>query len=146
MNRTISFYVVGEPKAQPRPKAFSRKVGDKYITRVYTPGTAESWKTAIAVAAKNAGLTKFDGAVHLELYFNFKRPKSHFNSNGRVKVSAPAFHTQRPDFDNASKSAADALTAIGAWNDDAQIVRATICKDWAIGDSPGGCHITISEL
>ncbi len=146
MNRTISFFVSGNPKAQPRPKAFARKMGDKYVARVYTPGSAEAWKASIAVAAKEAGVGRFEGAVGLELRFNFQRPKGHFNSKGRVKESAPLFHTQRPDIDNCYKAASDCLMMLGAFHDDSQIVRALVTKDWAIGDSPGGCHITISEL
>ncbi len=146
MNRTISFYVTGEPKAQPRPRAFARKMGDRYVARVFDIGTAEHWKSAIAEEARKAGLTKFEGAVSLELRFNFKRPKSQFTKGGLVKHTSPAYHTQRPDLDNAEKACEDALTQIGAWQDDSFIARKLSTKDWAIGNSPGGCHITISEL
>lgn len=142
----ISFYVSGDPKAQPRPKAFARKMGDTYVARVYTPGSAEHWKSQIAVAAKEAGLTKFEGPVSVEFRFNFKRPKSHFNSAGKVKATAPTYHTQRPDADNLAKGNCDALTMAGAWDDDAQLARVLITKDWSFGSSSGGCHITITGL
>ena len=51
-DRTISFSVDGEPKAQPRPKAFARNFGNKWQARVYDPGTAEGWKSLIAIAVK----------------------------------------------------------------------------------------------
>ncbi len=146
MSKSISFFVSGEPKAQARPRAFAFQQGGKTKVRVYDPKTSEGWKAAIALAARAAGVTKFEGPVAVELFFSFRRPKSHFRSNGRVKESAPNFYTQKPDVDNAFKSCGDALTAIGAWNDDAQIVRATIDKSWAIGSSQGGCFISISEL
>jgi len=146
MNRTISFFVVGEAKAQPRPRAFARKMGDRYVARVYDASTAEGWKSAIAEEARKAGLTKFEGAVSLELRFNFKRPKSHFTKGGLVKHTAPAYHTQRSDLDNLEKAVCDALTYLGAWQDDSFIARKFSSKDWAIGNSAGGCHVTIAEL
>lgn len=146
MGRSISFYVSGEPKAQARPRAFAFQKGGKTQVRVYDPKTAEAWKTAIALAARESGITKFDGPVVIELYFSFRRPKHHFRTNGQIKESAPQFYTQKPDLDNAYKSTTDALTVVGAWGDDAQIVRATIDKGWAISASQGGCLITISEV
>jgi Holliday junction resolvase RusA-like endonuclease len=146
MNRTISFFVCGEPKAQGRPRAFAFKRGDKTQVRVYDPKTAEGFKSAIATAAKEAGIGRFEGAISLELRFNFRRPQAHFTSKGLVKESAPLFHTQRPDWDNLGKVVPDLLMAIGAVHDDAQIVRVLVTKDWAIGNSAGGCHITIAEL
>jgi len=143
---TLSFYVLGDPKPQPRPRAFARKMGDKYVARVYEAGTAEAWKSAIAVAAKEAGLAKFEGAVAVELHFNFKRPKSHFRSNGTLKESAPLWHTQRPDYDNLEKGLIDALTKLGAWEDDAQIADVHTSKHWGIGNSGAGCHVTIRSL
>ncbi len=143
---TISFYVSGDPKPQPRPRAFARKIGDEYVARVYQPGTAEHWKTMIADAARKAGMTKFTGAVAVEMFFNFKRPKSHLRSNGQLRESAPEFHTQRPDFDNLEKAVIDALTHIGAWHDDAQVVDVRTAKNWSMAGWPGGCHIRIMEL
>jgi Holliday junction resolvase RusA-like endonuclease len=146
VSRTISFFVAGEAKAQGRPRAFAFKRGDKIQVRAYSPGTAEEWKSAIAVAAKDVGIEKFAGPVSIELRFNFKRPKSHFRANGQLKDKAPFYHTQKPDFDNLAAAVANALTKIGAWNDDAQLARVLVTKDWSIGNSAGGCHITISEL
>ncbi len=143
---TISFFVVGDPKPQPRPRAFARKMGDKYVARVYEAGSAEHWKQAIAIAANKAGLAKFPGAVGLELRFNLKRPKAHFNSKGQVKATAPTMHTQRGDLDNYEKAAMDCLTQIGAWEDDSFVVQKFSSKDWSIGSSPGGCYITITGL
>lgn len=143
---TVSFYVSGDPKAQPRPKAFARKMGEKYVARVYTPGTAEHWKTMIADAALKAGLQKFQGPVRLELHFNFKRPKSHFRNNGQLRESAPEHHTQKPDADNLSASVMNTLTRLEAWTDDAQVCDVRTTKNWSMTNWPGGCHITITSL
>lgn len=45
------------------------------------------------------------------------------------------YKTTKPDFDNASKAIIDSMTRLGYWEDDAQIVRATITK--MHGPKPG---------
>lgn len=146
MSKSISFYVVGCPKSQPRPRAFAFKKGEKTQVRMYDPGSAEFWKSQIAEAAREAGLEKFEGPVGITLFFSFPRPKGHFRKDGHVKDSAPKHHTQRGDVDNLAKAVYDALTTLGAWDDDAQIVHAQIDKSWALGSSQGGCAIIISEM
>ena len=47
MRRELS--APGIPKGQPRPRAFSRNGH----ARVFDPGTAEGWKSAVAVAAQD---------------------------------------------------------------------------------------------
>lgn len=145
--RTFSFYVIGEPKAQQRPRAFAiQRRGKPPLVRVYNPATAEFWKEQVAKAAKEAQLEKLEGAIGLSLFFSFPRPKSHFDSKGYVKRGAPDHHLQRPDFDNLAKAVADALTSVGAWDDDCQLVQVQINKGWALGSSRGGCAVTITEL
>ena len=41
MMAPIEFFVEGDPKPQPRPRAFARKIGNKFMARVYDAGTAE---------------------------------------------------------------------------------------------------------
>lgn len=115
----FDLYVDGEPKGQPRPRAFS--LNGK--ARVYDSGTAEGFKSAIAVAAKRAGLENrmLEGAVAVQINAWFRRPKSHLKKSGEVKPGAPAYKTSVPDCDNVEKAVLDALTQIGAWRDDAQV-------------------------
>ena len=54
MKFDVVFIVDGEPKGQPRHRAFAvknKKTGS-WTTRAYNPGTAEEWKSQIAIAAK----------------------------------------------------------------------------------------------
>ena len=146
MHRTFSFFVAGTPKPQPRPRAFAFKRGDKTQVRVYDPGSSEHWKSEIALAAKEAGITKIDGPVGLKLVFSFPRPKAHFRANGCVKDSAPKFHTKKPDFDNLAAAVSNALTKIGAWEDDAQVVSCRVEKHWALGNWQGGCSVEITSM
>ncbi len=145
----ISFFVRGAPKGQPRPRAFARKFGDKWSARVYDAGTAEGWKSLVAVAYREtvgAVIAPIHGPVRLEVTFWMARPKSHRGAHG-LKPSAPKAHVQKPDLDNLEKAVMDALTQIGAWLDDAQVCEKVSRRMWVPED--GGCegaHIVIFEI
>jgi Holliday junction resolvase RusA-like endonuclease len=145
--RTISFFVSGEPKGQPRPKAFARKFGAKWSARVYDPGTAEGWKSQIAIAARRSIPEQpIDGPVSLDLVFWLPRPKAHYRTgkySSELRVSAPEWHTGKPDTDNLSKAVMDALTHLGFWHDDGQVCSGRTVKRY--GDKMG-CEVVINQL
>ena len=134
----------GIPKGQPRPRAFSR--GGK--AAVYDPGTAEGWKSAVAVAAKEV---EGHGCIHplsVALTFFMPRPKSHYRTYGGLKASVPVFlFDRKPDADNLAKAVLDALTAIRVWQDDDQVCELTVKKYW---EQPGthapGCVIRVAKM
>ena len=105
---TITFQVHGEPKAQPRPRAFARKMGDKFVARVFEAGTAEGWKSLIATAAKpHAPAVPYTCPVRVDVTFIFPRPKIHHIANKperRLRSDAPQWHTKKPDRDNLDKA------------------------------------------
>lgn len=142
----ITFFVPGVPKAQPRPRAFARKFGSKFSARVYDPGTAEGWKSAIAVAAKPFLPTEpLAGPLRVDVTFIFPRPKSHFRSTGELKQTAPDWHTSRGDRDNLDKAVLDCLTQLGMWKDDGQVCSGTIRKHYALSRfTLSGASVTIS--
>ncbi|MCH7474591.1 MAG: RusA family crossover junction endodeoxyribonuclease, partial [Gemmatimonadetes bacterium] len=71
MTDTIQFFVEGDPKPQPRPRAFS--IGG--TARVYDPHTAEGWKSAIADAARpHCPAEPWRGPVEIALVFTLTRP------------------------------------------------------------------------
>ena len=130
----ITLIVLGDPKGQPRPKAFSRGG----IASVYDPGTAEGWKSQIAIAAKEAGCVgrMLDMPLKVEIQAFFKRPKGHYGSgknSKKLKESSPIFNASKPDFDNIGKAACDALTHLGIWKDDSQVVDGRIIKKYTDG-------------
>lgn len=138
----IRFFVEGEPKGQPRPRAFAFNGR----ARVFDPGTAENWKSCVAVAAKAAGLrSAITGApVAVTLDFYFRRPKSHYGAKGLRSV-APQSHIGKPDVDNLAKAVLDALSHIGVWHDDSQVDSLTVMKRWTDGLlMPSGCYVSIS--
>lgn len=144
MNDSISFWVSGDPKGQPRPRAFARKMGNKFVARVYDSGTAEGWKSAVAQAAM-PHLKAFSVPVGVTMVFNFRRPKNHYNSKGNPKISSPLWHTTKPDADNAAKAVLDAMTQLGFWRDDSQVSQLVVRKEYACPGSVGAA-ITVEPL
>lgn len=138
---------VGEPKGQPRPRAFSR--GGK--AAVYDPATAEGWKSCVATALKDFEGRGLDAALMLALTFHMPRPKGHFSaSKSRLGQLLAAFvgtlFTKKPDADNLAKAVMDALTAIGVWRDDDQITDLIVRKRYTAPGTAAGCRIQIYEL
>lgn len=146
MTPSCEFLVGGLPKGQPRPRAFARKMGDKFVARVFDAGTAEEWKGQVALAAtKHRPAEPFQDAVQVRLYFLFPRPRSHFKTDGkRLKDSAPERYTKKPDADNLAKAVLDAITQLGGfWKDDAQVTRLVVTKNYSTLGS--GCLVEIQE-
>lgn len=141
----VSFTVSGDPKGQPRPRAFARRIGDKYVARVFDAGTAEAWKTQVALAATPARPAEpFAGAVAMTISFVFRRPKSHYRTNGELKPTAPREFVSKPDADNLAKAVMDALTQLGGfWRDDSQITELRVWKSY--GREPGAI-VSIAEV
>jgi len=152
----ICFFVAGTPAGQPRVKASAR---GKFIT-IYTPKTvtnskgrhrhpAAVWKEQIAATweqARPAGFVPITGPLKLTLSFFLARPKSHFNSKGNLKPTAPNFAPKKPDFDNLEKAVADQLTNSGAWEDDDQVCISITVKRYADSADASGCEIQFEIL
>lgn len=157
MSAAISFFVPGEPKAQPRARSFVlRGRGGKPIMkngqpiiRVHEAGTAEHWKSQIAQAAKEFVPTPpLQGPLRMDIDFIFPRPKAHLSSKGIVKTGAPKWHTKKPDRDNCEKAVTDALKTLGMFSDDCQICAGEVSKVYTDpwGTVGSGAQITIVPL
>jgi len=138
----VEIFVAGEPKGQPRPRAFARSG----MVRMYDPGTAEGWKSAIADEWRRSApaMPKILTPVCLKLSFFMPRPKSHFNSKRILKPSSPKFYAKKPDADNMAKAVMDALTQLQAWEDDDQVVILKVTKQFADGGNTG-CAIHLKK-
>lgn len=142
----ISFFASGIPKGQPRPRAFARNFGGKWQARVFDAGTAEGWKSQIALAAKPfLPSPPLDGPVCLHIDLYLPRPKSHCNKKG-LKPDAPKYHIGKPDADNHAKSVMDALTLIGMWKDDAQVANLNVRKMYCTLAGIAGAQISIALI
>ena len=131
-----SFHVEGIPKAQPRPRAFARKMGEKFVARVFDAGTAEGWKSLVAVTgASKRPPAPLDCPVEVQLTFFLPRPKSR---SRKCDWHGPIPCASKPDCDNLAKAVLDCLTQQGWWNDDSQVSRLSIEKCYhSIGQRPG---------
>lgn len=132
----LSVRVFGTPIAQPRTKAWARRIGGKAVARVYDPGTADGWKSAIAIAVReHLPPAPIESPVRIVLRFAFPRPK---RLQRKRDTSAPIPHVGRPDLDNLQKAVFDALTAVGLWTDDG-VIQTVDARKWycAAGEAPG---------
>ena len=68
-------------------------------------------------------------AIRVNATLHFKRPKSHFKSNGDLKSSAPKYILKRPDIDNCLKFVLDSLQP-AVMVDDKLVVEAKVVKYW----------------
>lgn len=146
----IRFHAVGKPIGQPRPRAFARKMGNKFVARVYDAGTAEEWKSIVAVAARSALPSAPIGVpVRVELEFAMPRPVGHFGSGRNaavLKSSSPSHPVGKPDLDNLAKAVLDALTQIGMWADDSLVVSLCIHKCYADNAQQAGVDVLIRSV
>jgi Holliday junction resolvase RusA-like endonuclease len=144
---TLAFTVTGDPKGQPRPRAFARKMGSVHVARFYDSDVADEWKRAVQIVVLDASIVhKWPltlGPVAISMCFSLPRPKSHFGAKG-LKPSAPVHHSGKPDADNLAKLVMDQITKSGRiWKDDSQVVSLTAHKLWASGNE-SGCSVLIA--
>jgi len=141
MTLPITFFVAGDPKPQPRPRAgtFQGK------SRIYDPRTAEGWKHRIASdAMKFRPSEPLTGPLAVYILFCFKRPQALMRKKDPIDRIR---HTKKPDIDNLVKAVLDELTQLGFWRDDNQICQITGTK-WYImkeGEDIPGAMIIIHE-
>lgn len=146
----VSTFISGDPKGQPRPRAYARKMGLRHVARVYDSDVADAWKAAVdqgirRLVKSQGQLTLTESPVSLIVVFFFRRPKSHHSAKGALKPSAPTSHTQKPDIDNLVKLVADRITRSGRiWRDDSQIDSLVAIKNWGQA-STVGCWVSIRE-
>lgn len=134
---TVSFWVDGTPKAQPRPRAFAR--GGR--ARVYDPGTAEGWKGLVALAARRyRPEDPIVEPVRLRLDFVMPRTKA---LQAKRHPDGPMPHTKKPDVDNCTKAVMDCLTDIGMWRDDSLVYEVVATKNYAERDGRPGVRVRI---
>ena len=132
--------VLGEPKAQPRAKAFNR---GKHAG-VYDPGTANGWKALVAKAAMDHPdfpKVPLTGPICVDIAWFLPRPKRLCR---KCDPSGPVCCTSKPDRDNLDKAILDVLTQIRLWEDDAQVCQGTLTKWYHAKGGRTGATITVS--
>jgi Holliday junction resolvase RusA-like endonuclease len=147
----MNTFIFGDPKGQPRARAFARKMGAKHVARMYDSDVADAWKRAVDLGIerelKAAGALDPVGAFECKLTFFFRRPKSHYGKGGHVKASAPICHVSKPDADNLAKLVLDRITRSGRiWRDDSQVALLRVEKYWAITDARIGVYLSVERF
>lgn len=137
-----SVFVAGEPKGQPRARAFTRVFGGKPTARMYDPGTAEGWKGAVALAMReHLPAEPIDGPVCVDIDFLFPRPKRLMR---RCDPAGEIPHLAKPDRDNCDKAVLDCLKTLGLFRDDCQVCDGRPRKFYHAKTGRPGARITIS--
>lgn len=142
--KLITFRVYGEPKAQPRPRAFAKKIGSTFTARVYDAGTAEEWKGLIALEVR--GLlppVPLEGPIRLDATFLFDRPKRLLRKRDPDERIP---HVAKPDRDNLEKALLDCLTQLRLLVDDCQVCAGEVRKFYVARGERPGAEITIEVL
>ncbi len=81
----------------------------------------------------------------VQITFMFSRPKSHYNSKGQLKQTAPLYKQTKPDLDKLCRSTLDGLTNV-LLKDDSQVVNLICTKIYANEGELPGALITINPL
>jgi len=126
-NYDYKLVVLGDPKAQGRPRA--TRIGG--FVKVYDdPKSAKAKRNLMVVVQEQAPKKLLDCPLKVDLYFYLPRPKGHYGTGrnaGKLKDSAPINHTKKPDIDNLRKLVMDAMTGI-FWRDDSLVCEGTTRK------------------
>ncbi len=146
----IIFFVPGipAPGGSKRFVGFGKKTGRAILIDAAGERN-KNWRSIVGLVAsaemREKAVLSFNGPLRVRFDFIMPRRKGDFNSKGDVKLSAPFYHTTKPDVLKLARSTEDALTGI-VWNDDAQTAILEVSKRYADKGEPCGCQITIQNL
>lgn len=134
----------------PAPQGSKRHVGGGRM--IESSKKVGPWREAVkaaVLAATGRRPTTLDGPVEIVMKFIMPRPKSHLGTGrnaGRVRDSAPAVPTTKPDLDKLIRSTLDSLTDVGVLRDDAQVVRIEAWKVYSWSQEPPGATLHVWRL
>jgi Holliday junction resolvase RusA-like endonuclease len=107
-------HIAIDPLPCPRPRIVA-----KPFPHAYYPKSYKVWKEeASQLLTPLVPSAPLIGPLVVRVTFTCPRPKT-------TKLSCP-----KPDIDNYAKSFMDALTAVGWWEDDSQVVGLQAVKRW----------------
>ena len=137
------FFVPGKPVAKGRPRA--TVVGGH--ARMYTPERTARYEEVVSREyIAQCGNTVFQAGTPLavQIIAYMPTPKSTSKVKREKMLRGEIPYTKKPDWDNIGKIICDALNGV-AWYDDAQVVRATVSKQYAADDAVG-VQVCIQEV
>ncbi len=124
MTNPITITLPGEPRGKGRPRFGNG--------RAYTDDATRAYEHALALAAKVAmvGQAPLQGPVAVTVGAYIGIPMSWSQKRQQEAIRGERRPTGKPDADNIIKTL-DSFNAI-VWNDDAQIVEATVIKKYSV--------------
>ena len=128
---------------EPAPQGSKRHVGNGRMIEASTK--VKPWRFAVSQAALESDYELTDRPVMVQITFMFSRPKSHYNSKGELKKTAPFYKSTKPDLDKLCRSTLDGITNV-LIKDDSQVVNLMCCKVYANEGELPGALITINAL
>jgi crossover junction endodeoxyribonuclease RusA len=128
---------------EPAPQGSKRHVGNGRM--IEASKKVKPWRFAVSQAALETKEPMTDQPVMVQITFMFNRPKSHYNSKGQLKPTAPLYKQTKPDLDKLCRSTLDGLTNV-LLKDDSQVVNLICCKIYAEEGELPGALITINPL
>lgn len=131
---------------EPAPQGSKRHVGGGRL--IEASKRCKPWRQAVAKSAqkqmRDQKAELIETACAVSIVFRFKRPKSHFTTNGQLKANAPKHCiVKRNDIDKVCRSTLDSLTDGGVFADDCLVVNLIAEKRYCIGSEPPGALITV---
>jgi len=148
----VEFVVYGRPATAGSKRAFAIRLGDgRFTGRVAVTDDStrtKSWQATVASAALEASSGCSRGPLRLALAFYLHRPRHHYGTgrnSSRVRESAPARPSVRPDLLKLTRAVEDALTGV-LWHDDAQVCEELLSKHYAEIDEPERVRVKITPL
>lgn len=141
MNNCFSWKTIGDPA----PQGSKRYVGNGRM--IESCKRLKPWREQIIADAQALALPQtITGAVSVSLVFCFTRPKTHLNSKGQLKPSAPAYKVTKPDADKLARAVLDSLTIAGIIKDDALVNTLSVQKRYCVGAEAAGVLITVMDM
>lgn len=133
----IEIIVLGVPVAKGRPR-FAKATG-----HTYTPEKTRNFEAALKYAAEQVMGERppLSGPISLEIDVKLPISASWTKKQQAAARSGALRPTKKPDFDNYAKTV-DALNMV-VWQDDGQVVEATVRKTYS--DKPG-MWIRVNEI
>lgn len=122
---SFSLVVPGEPKGQSRARHGNG--------RSYKDAKQAAYESTIQTEWIAAGRPVLVAAPYsVSVVARMSRPKNHYRKDGTLAPlgERTPYPTRKPDADNLLKQV-DALVSVGAIPDDALMVWANVCKQWA---------------
>ena len=140
---TVVYIAVND--IEPAPQGSKRHVGGGRL--IEASKRVKPWRQAVAASAqqqmREQKCSLITGACSVTVEFRFKRPKSHFTTNGQLKANAPEHYVvKRNDIDKCCRSTLDALSET-VFADDCLVVRLVADKRYCFGSEPAGALITV---